>query len=86
MTIDSFCNFIYPKTHIFWYLSLYAEALLLKGSSLNINQTKYDFQSSHTRLPSVGGVIRYEKNTIFMHFWTITAHSPAYIETYTVND
>ena len=33
----------------------------------------------------VGGITRYEK-PYFSHLWIITAHSPAYIEIYTVND
>ena len=42
--IDSFCTFTYPLTHLFGFLSLFAEALWLNRSSLNINQTQYDFR------------------------------------------
>ena len=46
--IDSFYTFIYPLTHIFGFLSLFAEALWLNRGSLNLNQTQYDIWSSHT--------------------------------------
>ena len=34
----------------------------------------------------MGGVTRYRKNVFLGIFWTATDHSPAYLETYTVND
>ena len=58
----------YILNHTYFDSYLYVEALWLNRSSLNINQTQYDFQSSHTGLSMVGGVTRYEKKSIYRHF------------------